>query len=126
MVKGLNEYGLSKNQNVKVQGFSGYTIEDMLDIVKPAARRKPDAIITHTGTNDITRDINTMENIRRIVKSIRDCSENTKVLLSGIINPEDGNYNDKISEINTGMISYSEVQGLIFIKDHNIDGTCLN
>ena len=27
MVQGLNEYGLSKNQNVKVQSFSGYTTE---------------------------------------------------------------------------------------------------
>ena len=32
MVKGLTEYGLSKNQNVKVQSFSGNTTEDMLDI----------------------------------------------------------------------------------------------
>ena len=38
IVKGLNEYGLSKDQDIKVQSFSGYTAEDMLDIVKPAAR----------------------------------------------------------------------------------------
>ena len=98
----------------------------MLDIVKPAARRKPDATIIHVGTNYITRDINAMKYIRKIVKSIRDSSENTQVLLSGIINREDWNYNDKISEINTGMASYSEGQGLIFINNNNIDGTCLN
>ena len=34
VVKSLNEYGLSKKQNIKVQSFSGYTTEDMLDIVK--------------------------------------------------------------------------------------------
>ena len=50
MVKDLNEHGLSENQNLKVQSFSGYTTEDMLDIVKPAAWRKPDAIIIHAGT----------------------------------------------------------------------------
>ena len=118
MVKGLNEYGLSKNQNVKVQSFSGYATEDMLDIVKPAVKRKPDAIIIHAGINDITRNINTMKKIRKIVKSIRDCSENTQALLSGIISQEDGNYNDKISEINTRMASYSEGQGLIFINNN--------
>ena len=37
----------------------------MLDIVKPAAWRKPDAIIIHAVTNDITRDINMMKNIRK-------------------------------------------------------------
>ena len=47
MVKGLNEYGLSKKRNVKAQSFSGYTTEDMLHIGKPAARRKPDTIIIH-------------------------------------------------------------------------------
>ena len=108
IIKGLNEYGLSKNPNVKVQSFSGHTTEDMLDIVKPAARRKPDAIIIHAGANDITRDINTVKTIRKTVKLIRDSSGNTQVLLSGIINQEDGNYNDKISEINTRMASYSE------------------
>ena len=67
----------------------------MLDIVKPVARHKPDTAIIHAGINGVTRDINTMKNIRKIVKSITDCSENTQVLLSGIINREDGSYNDK-------------------------------
>ena len=60
--------------------------------------------------------------------SIRDYSENAKVLLSGIINREDGNYNDNNSEINIRMVSCSEVQEFIFIKNdnNNIDGTCLN
>ena len=123
MVKSLNEYALSKKQNVKVQSFPRNTTGDMLDIVKP--RSKGEAIIIHTGTNDITRDIYTMKFIRKIVKSIRDYSKNIQVSLSGIINGEDGNNNDKISEINTGMASYSEGQGLIF-KNNNTDGTCLN
>ena len=88
----------------------------MLDIVKPIVRPKPDAIIIHAGTNDITIDQGL----------IRGCSENTQVLLFGIINREDGNHNDKISEINTRMASYSEGQGLTFINKNNIDDTCLN
>ena len=64
----------------------------MLNIVRPAARRKPDAIIFYVRTNDNMQGIKTMKNIRKIVKSIRDCSENMQVLFSGIINQEDGNY----------------------------------
>ena len=120
MVKSLNEYALSKKQNVKVQSFPRNTTEDMLDIVKPWS--KGEAIIIHAGTNDITRNIYTMKFIRKIVKPIRDYLENTQVSLSGIINGEDGNHNDKISEI---MASYSEGQGLIF-KNNNTDCTCLN
>ena len=49
MVKGLNEYDLSKNQNVKVQCFSGYITRGMLDIAKPGGRRKLDAVINYGG-----------------------------------------------------------------------------
>ena len=106
MVKGLNEYSLIKNDIVKVESFSGYTTEDTLYIAKPTAWRKPEATTIHAGTNDIMRDINTMKNNKQIVKSVRDCSENTQVLLPGIINREDGNYTDKIAEINLRMASY--------------------
>ena len=58
--------------------------------------------------------------------SIRDYTENTVVLLSGVINGEDGNYNDNNSEINIRMVWCNEVQKFIFINDNNnnIDGTC--
>ena len=88
IVKGLSEYGLLKNQNVKVQSFSGYITKDLLDIVKPATSRKADAVIIYAGTNDIMRDINTMKNIKETVKSVKDCSENMKVLFSRIISGE--------------------------------------
>ena len=93
MVKGVNEYGLSKNQNVRVESVSGNTTEHMLDIAKPAAWRKLDATIISGRINDITREINTMKNVRKIVKSIQECSENTQVLFFGIMKREEGNYN---------------------------------
>ena len=110
MVKGLKEYGLSKNQNVKVKRFSGCTTEYMFGIFKPVAWRKLDAIIIQAETNDITRDINTMKNIREIVNLMKACSKNTQVLLSVIIIREDWNYNGKF----------------IFSIRNYTDGTCLN
>ena len=112
IVKGLNEYGLLKNLNVKVQSFSWYTTKDLLYIVKPAAWCKLDAIIIYAGTNDIMPDINTMKNIKEIVKSIMDCPENMQVLFSGIVNGEEGNRNHKFSGIKARMTSYSEGRGL--------------
>ena len=63
---------------------------------------------------------------KKKVQSTRDYSENTQVLLSGIMNREDGNYNNRTSEINTRMASYSEGQGYFSINNNNIDRTCLN
>ena len=49
-------------------------------------------------------------------RSIKDYSENMQVLLSGIINGEDVNYNDNNSEINIRMVSCSEVQEICSYK----------
>ena len=110
-------------QKIKVVKYKCFqdTQQKMLDIVKRATSRKPESI-----TNNITWNINTMTYIRKTVKSIGNCSKNTKVLLPGETNWEDGNYNNKISEINTRKVSYSEGQGLIFINNNNIDGKYRN
>ena len=52
-------------------------------------------------------------------RSIKDYSENAQMLLSGVINGEDGNYNDKNSEINIRMVLRSEVQEIIFINSNS-------
>ena len=41
------------------------------------------------------------------------------MLLSGVINGEDGNYNDDNSEINIRMVSRSKVQEIIFINSNS-------
>ena len=101
MVNHLNEYGSSKNYTVRVQMFSLVQV-----------RCKLDAIIVHRAKDDITLDINTMKNFRKVLKSIRECFEYRQVLLSGLVILEDGSYYDKISKINTKMASHSEGQDL--------------
>ena len=53
MLNGINEYALSKNQNVKIQNFPGHTTETILDKDETLVAEKPDCIIIHAGTNDI-------------------------------------------------------------------------
>ena len=72
LVKGLNEYGLSRNQNVKITNLFRTHHRRYVRHVKPAARHEP--------------DVNMTKIIRKIVKSIRNCSENMQVLSSRIIN----------------------------------------
>ena len=57
MVKNLNPNGLAKNKNcsVEVMCNRGCTTEDLMDFVKPHARKTPDLMILHTGTNDLTK-----------------------------------------------------------------------
>ena len=55
LVKYLRREDLfSKKINVKVKTHPGSKTEYMLDYIKPITRRKPDTLIIHAGTNDLT------------------------------------------------------------------------
>ena len=38
----------------------------MVDYIKPIVRRKLDAPVIHTGTNDRTNDVNTLKYVRKL------------------------------------------------------------
>ena len=57
----------SKKNNVKVITHTGSTTEDMLDYIKPIARRKPDTMIIHAGTNALTNGVNTIKKVKGFV-----------------------------------------------------------
>ena len=55
MMKGLAEWGVSKDHNVKVRPQTGCATEDTEDHIKSILRKNPDVIIIHSGTNDVTK-----------------------------------------------------------------------
>ena len=61
-----------------VMKHPGCSTEDMIVGINSIARKKTDTILLHGGTNDLTKGINTMKNIRRCMEAIRelDNSEN--------------------------------------------------
>ena len=80
MLNGIHEGGLSKQQQVKIQNLPGGTSETILDEVDTLVADKPDCIIVHAGTNDITKGINSLNSVKKIVKKIKQTSPNTKVV----------------------------------------------
>ena len=68
VLNGINECGLSKHQNVKIQNFPGGTTETILDKVETLVAEKPDCIIIHAGTNDIVNGINSLNSVKKILK----------------------------------------------------------
>ena len=69
----------SKKNNIKVIIHLGSTTEDMLDYIKPIARRKPDTLIIRTNTNDLTNGVNTIKKVRKPVKVIREIDGSEKI-----------------------------------------------
>ena len=54
----------------------------MIDYIKPELRHKPDIVILHCGTNDITNDVNTVKKIKKLVKEIEENDGPTDIVIS--------------------------------------------
>ena len=100
MIKGLAERGISKDHNMRVRLQPGCTTEDIEDHIKPILPRNPDAIIIHSGSNDVTNDKPTKNKIKKVVKLIEDTNPNIQVIISGLINRQDREVDDEIASIN--------------------------
>ena len=100
----------------------------MVDYIKPIARRKPDALVIHTGTNDVTNDENTLKYVRKLVTVIRetDVDKEIKIGFSSVICRTDKNLEQERMEINTKLKKYCEGKGLIFVENNSINESGLN
>ena len=76
---------------MKIRPHPGATIVDMIDYIKPELRNKPDIIILHCGTNDITNDANTVKKMKKLDKKIKDNDSSTDIVISGLIKRFDRN-----------------------------------
>ena len=74
MFTGIQEKGLNKNAdiNIKMRKYPGASSTDILDHIKPSLRKEPDQIVIHAGTNDLTNDYNYLNNVKKIVKMVRE------------------------------------------------------
>ena len=58
MTNGIDSKGISsKNVKAIVRSFPGATSSDMVDFVKPFVDKKPDLLLVHVGTNDLTKKV---------------------------------------------------------------------
>ena len=53
MIKYVNGRDVSRNNSVQVRNHPGAKADDFIDYAQPIARKKPNLIIIHTGTNNI-------------------------------------------------------------------------
>ena len=62
----------NSSERVTVKSFSGATVDDMKDFIKPILRKKPEKLILHFGTNDLrnTDPKAVADNVSNLVQSI--------------------------------------------------------
>ena len=66
MVNGISEKGLSVNYKVKIVNFPGSTSEKILEKLDDIIKEKPEDLIFHAGTNDITNNVKLSTNVEKI------------------------------------------------------------
>ena len=87
MLKHITGRGISKIDHVQVKAQPSATTDDIIDYIKPTIRQKSDIFIIHSGTNDLSKDVNTMSRVGKVVAAIRDIDIEEKIKLgfSGIV-----------------------------------------
>ena len=124
ILKHVNDHDISRSHTVKVCPNPGASTHDLIDYVKPAMRKKPKALVIHTGTNNIQQEINTIKMAKKLVKVIQeiDSKKEIEIIFSGLIQREDHDFRGQIEEINSKLKRYCESKGYRFVENSNIDG----
>ena len=129
MLNGIQEKRLNKSAdiNIKIRKYSGASSTDILDHIKPSLRKEPDQIVIQAGENDLTNDHSYLNNVKKIVKRVRETCKNTKLCFSSLIcrtNLKD--IDEKVKKTKTHLENYCKQQNLDSIDNSNIKKSDLN
>ena len=119
--------GISKLKNVFIRNHSGSTTEDIKSHIIPSIKKKRDAIIIHSGCNDLTNGIDTIQNMQSIINTIKRKSAHTKIAISSVfIRTDKKDMPKKVNELNAKLKMFCEENLIDFISNDNVDEECLS
>ena len=95
------------------------TTEDFIDYVRPTARKNPKMMVIHSGTNDLTYKVNTMQKIRKVINAIKenDLNNEIEIVLSSVIHQDDQDLEDEINKLNEKLENLCKGKGMRFIDN---------
>ena len=129
ILNGVDGNGIStKKVRAVVRSFPGATTSDMIDFIKPLAKKKPDLMIIHAGTNDLTKDnMDTVENFGIVLTEIKQESPDTEVILSSLcIRNDKPNVSKLVKPLNEKLKEFCDSNKIKFINNDKIDSSCLS
>ena len=118
---------MNKNAGISIiiQKYPGASSTDILDHIRPTLRK--DQIIIHARTNNLTNDHNYLNNVKKIIKMVRETCKNSKLCFSSLICQNDlKDIDEKVKKTNTHLENYCKQQNLGFIDNSNIKKSDLN
>ena len=124
MVKRMSSYELHNllgdDINAFVRPFVGATIEEMKSYIEPIIQKKPDVIILHIGTNDLSipsgdGEQSILNNLHELLTKIGDALPNAIIVLSYPTCRRDS-YNGRVRIYKNMLLEYCR-QNLIFFYE---------
>ena len=131
MLNGILDEGLQKDHNVQVKRHPGATTRDIVDYVRPVIRKKPDCIIIHAGTDDLTSQekTDTINNFREIIEETKRESPDTSIVLSTAVMRKDKQAMDKkvsVLALNREIREFANTMKISVIDNSNLDVSCFS
>ena len=127
MINRIDSNGISgKYHKSRVKSFSGATSKDLVHFIKPLLYDNPDIMIIHVGTNDITKNIDTIKYLGEVIDLVKTNSPSTEIIVSNICRREDRKVEEERKLINEGICTLASKYGLKIIDNKNIDSPCLS
>ena len=121
MLNNINNRGLWKSKKLCVSNFPDATSEDILDQVEDTLKTLPDTLIVHAGTNDLTKNINTLRSVKKLCEKAKRISPDTKIVFSNIIYRKDRRNTDKQRiDTNARLKNFCNQKNIPLIDNGNI------
>lgn len=126
LLNNIEGKGISKHGNVKVLSFPGATSDDLKHHIIPTINSKPDIIIMHIGSNDLTKGGDTTTNIQTIINKVKKSSAHSKIVISSLLIRKDKNgIENQVNELNEKLKKICDENLIDYIDNSNIDESCL-
>ena len=125
ILNNIATHGISRKVNVAVSNHSGATSEDIIDKIKPIIKKKPDLIIIHIGTNDLTKKVDTIPNLQSIINRIKKKSAATNLVISSILRRDHPDIEEKVIARNKDIEKLCDENLIRYLNNNNINEGCL-
>ena len=107
---------------MKVHSHGGGTTDDMTHHIQTFVKRKPDMIIVHSGTNDLTNNVDTCKHMDEVVRIVKQKLPETKIAISSVTTRKDRkNIDVKIKKVNQDLKQIAETYKVEYISNDNVN-----
>ena len=120
MLNNINGKGLSKSTNVDDLNIPGATSGDIADKIDDVLEGKPESLIVHIGTNDLTNNVNLLSNAKKIVNKVENTSDTALIFSNIIIRRDKRNLKKMRADTNSRLKNFYNQKNINLILNDNI------